>query len=158
MSSDYHRAFGIPIVQGRPFDARDEDRAAMVAAKVAELSRASRRVVRRTAGRVVAAIVSRQMAQVVWPNEDPIGRSFVYGGVIRAEVVGVAGDVKTRGIREEAGPQAYFAFPGALDDAGPSMLTVKALDDPRRSCRRFAAMSARSIRRSPSPKSARWTR
>jgi putative ABC transport system permease protein len=130
VSSDYHRAFGIPIAQGRPFDTRDEDRAAMVAAKVAEILARPGASLDALQGASWSAIVSRQMAQVVWPNADPIGRSFVLGGVIRAEVVGVAGDVKTRGIREETGPQAYFAFPGALDDAGPSVLTVKAIGDP----------------------------
>ncbi len=130
VSSDYHRAFGIPIVQGRPFDARDEDRAAIVAAEVAELSARPGGSLDALRGASWPAVVSRQMARLVWPNADPVGRSFVLGGLIRAEVVGVAGDVKARGIREEAEPQAYFAFPGALDDAGPSLLTVKATGDP----------------------------
>jgi putative ABC transport system permease protein len=130
VSSGYHRAFGIPIVQGRSFDARDEDRAAVVAAKVAELSARPGGSLDALRGASWPAVVSRQMARIVWPNEDPVGRSFVLGGVILAEVVGVAGDVKNLGIREEAGPQAYFAFPGALGDAGPSVLTVKAIGDP----------------------------
>ncbi len=74
VSSDYHRAFGIPIVNGRLFDARDEDQAAMIAAKAAELAARPGASFDALKGSSWPAIVSRPMARIVWPNEDPIGR------------------------------------------------------------------------------------
>jgi putative ABC transport system permease protein len=130
VSRDYFRAFGIPVLEGRTFTAQDEDRAAEVAAKFVEL-----RGVPNLAPDVLAtcswpAVISREMARLVWPKQDPIGRTFLVGGGLRVEVVGVAGDVKARGIRGEMMPQGYFAFPGALDDAQPAFVAVRNAGDP----------------------------
>jgi predicted lysophospholipase L1 biosynthesis ABC-type transport system permease subunit len=73
------------------------------------------------------------MARLVWPGEqDPIGRSFILGGVVAAQVIGVAGDVNARDIRSGVLPQAYFPFTGSLagPQSGPGNLTVKASGDP----------------------------
>ena len=126
VSADYLRTFKIPLKAGRQFDARDEDRAADLAIRIAEVFSAPNPALDRLRGSSWPAIVSAAMAELVWPGQDPIGRSFILGDIIRAEVVGVAGDVKNRDLREDAVPQAYFAFPGALNDASPAILSVQA--------------------------------
>ena len=71
------------------------------------------------------------MARLIWPNQDPIGRTFLIGDFVRAEVVGVAGDVKVRGLREAALPQAYFPLALVLGGDAAKVLSVKAAGDAR---------------------------
>ena len=72
-SADYFRAIGIPLLQGRLFDARDGADAPHV------------------------ALISATLARSVWPQRDPIGQTLQYGnmdGDIRPlTIVGVDGDV-----------------------------------------------------------------
>jgi predicted lysophospholipase L1 biosynthesis ABC-type transport system permease subunit len=65
------------------------------------------------------------MARLVWPNEDPTGRTFVIGGVLTAQVIGVVGDVKVRGVRSDVLPGAYFPFAAVLTERAPGHLTVR---------------------------------
>jgi putative ABC transport system permease protein len=76
INSGYLRALGIPLVQGREFDARDG------------------------AANPPVAIVSRSLARRYFPGENPIGRKIVVATPGKAaievsrEIVGVAGDVR----------------------------------------------------------------
>jgi len=88
----YFRALGIPLLEGRLFDARDH------------------------AGATHAALVNRAFARAAWPGRDPIGRRITGGGMddywnqdTWATVVGVVGDVRSRDLTEADGPAAYFA-------------------------------------------------
>ncbi len=60
------------------------------------------------------AIVNRTFVRTYFKGEDPIGKpfevAFSEGRHIRFKVVGVAGDVTYRNIREPMLPQAYFPF------------------------------------------------
>ena len=60
------------------------------------------------------AIVNRAFATTYFQGENPIGKSFNVafpgGSQLRFEVVGLAGDVTYRNIREPILPQAYFPF------------------------------------------------
>jgi putative ABC transport system permease protein len=111
ITPDYFRAYGIPVVQGREF--RDSDDAD-----------APKRV-----------LVSQSLAKRYWPNENPIGKHLTYARrQFVAEVVGVAGDVKTTSLDAEAGmifytPYAQFAWPGvaiAIRATGDPMAMVNA--------------------------------
>ncbi|MEP7380365.1 MAG: ADOP family duplicated permease [Gemmatimonadota bacterium] len=76
---DYFRAFDIPIVRGRGFAPSDVANAPQV------------------------AVVSAAVAQRLWPNEDPIGKRIRYWGpdtLTWRTVVGVAGDIRYRALRE----------------------------------------------------------
>ncbi len=88
VSPGYFRAMGIPIVRGRAFRDSDEE----------------------SVGRV--AIVSQEMARRYWPGRDPIGRRFgrsrPTGESPWIEVVGVAGDVRHRGLAAPIRPEMYF--------------------------------------------------
>jgi putative ABC transport system permease protein len=73
VSADYFRTLGIRLRAGRTFSENDRQR------KV--------------------AIISANLAQALWPGQDPLGRKFITGGDRWLEVVGVAGDVRVEADR-----------------------------------------------------------
>ena len=79
VSGDYFRTVGIPLLAGRVFDARDDEKAP---------------------GRV---LVSKKFADLAFPNIDPIGQRLNTGGR-DAEVIGVVGDVA---LDNEGTPDVY---------------------------------------------------
>ena len=103
----YFRTLGIPIVQGRAFEWSDDAKAPK------------------------AVIVSESTARRYWPNENPIGKHLTYARrEVVAEVVGIAGDVKTRSLEADAGlafytPYQQFAWPGIT-------FTIRTAGDPNR--------------------------
>jgi predicted permease len=56
---------------------------------------------------VKATVISRAMAERIWPGQDPVGRHFSFGPGQRL-VVGVVADVRTTRLEEEAEPAMYF--------------------------------------------------
>lgn len=103
----YFHTLGIPLLRGREFG--EEDR------------KTSRPVV----------IVNERMAQMFWPNQDPLGKEMPVGppGSPLAEIVGIVKDAKYRDLREDAGPILYFpAFQRRSTDA--LTLHVRATSDP----------------------------
>ena len=124
VTPDYFRTFGIPLLQGRNFAQQDEDQAAEVAQKLDEIFSAPNPTPAAVKGLSWHAVVNRAMARLVWPKEDPIGKTFVMGGALTVQVIGVTADVKARGIRSEVVPQAYLPFAGALSGPGFSRYLV----------------------------------
>jgi putative ABC transport system permease protein len=91
---DYFATMRIPLKQGRDFTAAD--------------TAASNRV----------AVVSESFAQMLWPAQNPIGRNFgIQFGNLKFTVVGVAGNVRFRGLESESEPQMYFAHAQMPDNA-----------------------------------------
>ena len=94
---EYFASFGIPILRGRDF------------------TREEQAVDRR------AVIVSRNVADQLWPGQDPIGKRLKWG--IPASpapwlsVVGVVGDVVTGALGTEPPPHAYVPYTDLADDA-----------------------------------------
>jgi len=84
INGSYFRTFGIPLLQGRPFDDRDREDAPPV------------------------AIVSSSLARRYFPGQNPIGRKIMVATPGKAEIevpreiAGVAGDIRylTRGPEE----------------------------------------------------------
>jgi predicted permease len=103
----YFETLGIPLLRGRDFSLMDDDKA-------------PRRV-----------IVSQALARRFWPNQDPVGKHIAYARrQILAEIVGVAGDVKTQGLESDAGMVFYTPYP---QFAWPNLsLTIRTDGDPRR--------------------------
>jgi predicted permease len=101
----YFHTLGIPILRGREFDAQDR--------------KGSRPVV----------IINERMARMFWPDQDPIGKGIpISSSGPAAEIVGIARDVKYRGLREVAGPMLYFpAFQRRSSD--PMTLHVRTAGD-----------------------------
>ena len=125
VTPDYLRAFGIPILRGRDFTAKDEDEAAVTTERLVRAAALPNRDFSRLKNLGWPAIINRTMAQMIWGDEDPLGHEFVMGGVLSARVIAVVGDVKSAGLREKARPQAYLAFPGSLDDADSRFVVIK---------------------------------
>ena len=86
----YFQALGIPLLEGRLFDARDAGD--------------SRRVV----------VVSRSLAVRYWPGEDAVGHRVALAGPPErrawAEVVGIVGDVRDSSLDAPPRPQLYSPY------------------------------------------------
>lgn len=121
----YFEAMGIPLLQGRLIDSRDQADAPLV------------------------MVISQALAEQLWPGEDPIGRYISYGSGISEEalraacpdlgdlyfqcntpdgpaarqVVGVVGDVKHLDLRE-AEPVPMFYTPNAQTPSYHAMTFV----------------------------------
>jgi putative ABC transport system permease protein len=111
------------------------------------------------------AIVNETFARQFWPNENPVGKHIVVGRwPAPAEVIGVAADIKNKGLEQDTQPQLYLAFPpqsitsavraqlAAVDPDQPitHIQTVDQLMDESRSQPRFtmlllAAFSATAL-------------
>jgi predicted permease len=108
VSPGFFRTFGIPLIAGRDFTAEDRG------------------------GDDIGVIVNQQFARQYFGG-DALGKTFAYGGSIKAHVVGVAATTKYRYIREDPQPIMYIAvtertFPNSLylqvrtADHAPAML------------------------------------
>jgi predicted permease len=81
----YFAAMGIPLLSGREIREQDTHSAPLV------------------------AIVSRSFVERYWPGENPIGRRFDVGNHVRT-LVGVAGEVRVRGLERSSEPQVYLSW------------------------------------------------
>jgi len=89
ISTDYFRAIGIPLRQGRVFSDYDRDNS------------------------VPVVIISEAMARRFWPGENPIGRRLTPSFHLKQgarEIVGVVGDVKSSGLDADASAMMYLPF------------------------------------------------
>jgi len=86
VSSGYFETLGIPLLHGRDFSSADR------------------------AGTPKVAIINEAMAQRYWPHENPLGKHIAHVGPQDEtfEIVGVAGNIATRELREMPGPLVYF--------------------------------------------------
>ena len=104
LTPGFFRTLGIPIVAGR--DVSDRDTAA--APKV--------------------AVVSQSFARLYWPGENPVGHRFSIAFFERT-VVGVAGNVRVRGLERPSEPQVYLPYEqipdGWMPFFAPKDLVVK---------------------------------
>ncbi len=93
----YFRVVGVPIVEGRGFDANDRK------------------------GSPGVVIVNQAMAERYWPNESALGKLIYTEGFDNPpfEIVGVARDHKVRTVGEEPRPYIHFAWAQS-----PSVLTT----------------------------------
>ncbi len=85
ISGDYFRAMGIPLLEGRTFNAADGASAPPV------------------------AVISQTFAAKFFPNENPLGRrtQTAYGWFT---IVGIVGEVRHAGLDTELMPHVYFSF------------------------------------------------
>ena len=101
MSPGYFETMGIPLVQGRFFDARDHAEAPAV------------------------LIVNEALAEQFFPNQDPIGQRMSYENAEGPwkTIVGVVGNVKHRGL--DAEPRAEMYHPQAQDPFHSMNLVIR---------------------------------
>jgi predicted permease len=112
VSPEYFKTFGIRIVRGRVFT--DADR--MGAAPV--------------------AVINEAMAKKLWPGVDPIGHTLKMfsDNAPWVTIVGVVGDVRSRGIQEDVPATMYFPYSqsgaSAYYQPWEMTLVVKTAGDP----------------------------
>jgi putative ABC transport system permease protein len=80
------------------------------------------------AGAPKVVIVNEALARRYWPGQNPIGKHIAMGRQTASEVVGVAADVKNRGLALDAQIQLYFPF--AQLPWGNMNLLVRTAADP----------------------------
>jgi putative ABC transport system permease protein len=100
VSTDYFRTMNIPVVQGRAFNDRDTENAPRV------------------------AMINQALAVREFANENPVGKRISLGNngdPIWWEIVGVAGNVRSLELREEAAPEFYLS---SLQDSFANMSLV----------------------------------
>jgi putative ABC transport system permease protein len=87
-SSDYFRALGIPLVAGRFFNARDQEKSEPV------------------------VIVNQTLARRHFPNQNPIGKRLSLGDDDDPwmTIVGVVGDVKQSGLTQSAQAEIFMPY------------------------------------------------
>lgn len=90
VSPDYFRVMEIPLLRGRVFTDRDTVR---------------------PDGHRNVAIISRGLAERMWPSADPLGQRVNCDddGTGCAEIVGIVGDVKHNSLVDEVGYDFYYA-------------------------------------------------
>ena len=106
VSAAYFNAMRIPLIAGRAFNERDNQQAPRV------------------------AIVSAELAQRVFPGENPIGRriNVTTGPENFREIVGVVGDVTQQGLVRGSSPHVYEPFSQAPNSF--MTLIVRGSSDP----------------------------
>src|SRR5215204_6194101 len=89
ISPDYFRAIAIPLRQGRFFSDHDRDNS------------------------VPVVIISEAMARRFWPGENPIGKRLTPSFHLEQgarEIVGIVGDVKSRGLDVDSAAMMYLPY------------------------------------------------
>jgi len=106
VTTDYHRALGIPLRRGRFFDARDDTSAPPV------------------------LLISETMARRYFPGEDPIGKKVTvrFGRPTAREIVGIVGDVLHAGLDTAPRPEVFI--PHAQYPFGSMTFVVRTAGDP----------------------------
>jgi putative ABC transport system permease protein len=92
ITGGYLKTMGIPLLRGRDFTPQD------------------------IIGKPWRVIISRRVAEQLWPGEDPTGRTLLlWAGQSndQAEVIGVAGDTKEWGLALEPALTVYLPYYGA---------------------------------------------
>jgi putative ABC transport system permease protein len=105
-SNGYFKSLQIPLVAGRLFDERDND----------------------TAPQVV--IVSEAIQKRFFPNESAVGKRVKQGDEL-FEIVGVVGNIRRAGLRDEPRADMYFPFERVVP--GQTTLFVRTASDPEKS-------------------------
>ena len=87
VTPDYFKAMGLPLVAGRGFT--DDE----------------------VIGKPWRAIVSKRVADLLWPEQNPIGRTAIlWKGQtnVTGEIIGVVGDMRERGLESDPTLAVYF--------------------------------------------------
>ena len=103
VTSDYFETVGTRVLRGRAFTAADR------------------------AGSEPVALVNETMAKTLWPGRDPIGGCLFTGDVRKsatacARIVGIVGDARRFGLREEPAMHYYLPFGQETGIGGTSLL------------------------------------
>lgn len=89
-SAGFFRATGIPLIQGRMFEAQDGPDARNV------------------------ALISQNLAREKWPDQNPVGQVIDFSnmdGILKPlTIIGVVGDVRAKGLDQPISPMIYVDY------------------------------------------------
>ncbi len=107
LAPGYFKTMGIPFISGRDFSADDDER------------------------HPVVVIINEHLAKLVWPGENPLGKTVkVFGSENLVEVVGVVRDVTFDTIGEDPKPYIFFSLAQeASRGSGAATLHVRTQTD-----------------------------
>jgi len=105
-SNGYFKSLQIPLISGRLFDDRDVQPGPPV------------------------VIVSEAIQKRFFPDESAVGKRVKLQGDQTAEIVGVVGNIRRAGLRDE--PRADMYFPFERNKPGQTTLFVRTASDPER--------------------------
>jgi predicted permease len=113
ISGDYFRVMGVPLLEGREFNAADHELVAKYMHEVVPIK--DDKLAQAVADKyVLPAIINKTMAKTFWPNQKPIGKIFKAYTPFR--VVGVVGDVKQQELRSAAMPESYYPLEWEINE------------------------------------------
>ena len=93
ITPDFFQVLQVPLLRGRSFSDRD------------------------TADRQLVAIINETTAKTHWPNEDPLGKRFTFGGDRWTTVVGIVADTRRAGVERPVRTESYQPYtqnPGSM--------------------------------------------
>jgi predicted permease len=109
VSPDYFRAMGIPLLKGRVFDGTEPP---YVIPEGMEMSPQNLSAIFKDV--TFSAVISKKMADVFWPGEDPIGKQFRLGfpdlGLPWVNVIGVVGNTVQTGLDRGEVSEFYLSL------------------------------------------------
>jgi len=118
---DYFRALGIPLLRGRFFDARDEEKSPFV------------------------LIVNETMAKRYWPNEDALGKRITFRGMPQEKdwirIVGIVGDIRDQPDSNAVRPA--FWLPHTQNSDRSMSIVVRSTSDPASAIQQLRATVGR---------------
>jgi putative ABC transport system permease protein len=98
----YHETMGIPLLKGRHIDDSDDANALDV------------------------AVINEAMADMYWPDEDPLGKRFSFGSPAWYTIVGISGNEQPADLADDPFPMFYLPFTqgsfGHFQDWGMSLV------------------------------------
>src|SRR5918994_7370010 len=93
VTPDFFAVLRVPLLRGRFFSDRD------------------------TAAGQLVAIINDTAAKTHWPNEDPLGKRFTFGGDRWMTVVGIVADTRRAGVEQPVRTESYQPYtqnPGSM--------------------------------------------
>jgi putative ABC transport system permease protein len=122
ITPEYFKTFGIPLIEGRIFNAQDMQQAMDLNEKFIALSQAAEKdktQLKMPSGLSFPVVINQAMAKLFWPHQDPLGKSYTGAGdKVERIVIGVVGDEKQESVRERAAPENYAPVTMQLDPTG----------------------------------------
>ncbi|HET9370574.1 MAG TPA: ABC transporter permease [Vicinamibacterales bacterium] len=103
VTPDFFQVLQVPLLRGRWFSDRD------------------------TAAAPPVAIINETTAKTHWPNEDPLGKRFTFGGDRWMTVVGIVADTRRYGVDQRVRTESYQPY---TQSPGSMTLLVRTAGEP----------------------------
>jgi putative ABC transport system permease protein len=103
ITPDFFQVLQVPLLRGRIFSERD------------------------TADAPLVAIINETAAKAHWPNEDPLGKRFTFGGDQWMTVVGIVADTRRGGVDRRVRTESYQPF---AQSAGSMTVLIRTAGEP----------------------------